>query len=187
MAEQHVHGDKGVYCGGEWIPIEDCATKWNCQPENTDYSGCSDCTNPAVKSKPTKPAPEVYDVVVIGAGCVGSSIARELAKTTASVCVIDQADDVSHGGATKANSGIVHAGFDDKPGSNRAKFCWAGNQMYPQLDRELHFGFHRTGSLVVARCKEDMAILDELLERGRINGVENLRIIDQAELREREP
>ena len=49
------------------------------------------------------------------------------------------------------NTGIIHAGFDDKPGSLRAKYCWPGNQMFPQLDRELHFGFQRNGSLVVAK------------------------------------
>jgi len=73
-------------------------------------------------------------------GCVGANVARALSKYDVKVCCVDRADDVSHGGATKANSGIVHAGFDDKPGSKRAQFCWAGNQMYPQLDRELNFG-----------------------------------------------
>jgi glycerol-3-phosphate dehydrogenase len=81
----------------------------------------------------------VYDVVVIGAGCVGACIARELSKTTASVLVVDSADDVTQG-ATKGNSGIVHTGYDDKPGTLRARFCWPGNQMFPQLDKELNFG-----------------------------------------------
>jgi len=100
--------------------------------------------------------------------------------------MLEAADDVTQG-ATKGNSGIIHAGFDDKPGSVRAKYCWPGNQMFPQLDRELHFGFQATGSLVVARSDEDVALLHELLERGKQNGVQNLRIIDQKELREREP
>ena len=77
--------------------------------------------------------------------------------------------------------------YDDKPGSKRAQFCWEGNQMYPQLDRELHFGFQKNGSLVVARCKEDEVILQELMERGAINGVKNLRLLGQKELREMEP
>jgi glycerol-3-phosphate dehydrogenase len=68
-------------------------------------------------------------VVIIGAGCIGSAIARELSRTTASVLLLEAADDVTQG-ATKGNSGIVHAGFDDTPGSVRAKFCWKGNQMY---------------------------------------------------------
>merc|ERR1719446_1876577 len=64
--------------------------------------------------------------------------------------------------ATKGNSGIVHAGFDDKPGSVRAKFCWKGNQMFPALDNDLHFGYQLTGSLVVARSEEDKKHLEEL-------------------------
>jgi hypothetical protein len=97
------------------------------------------------------------------------------------VLILEAADDVTQG-ATKGNSGIVHAGFDDKPGTNRAKYCWPGNQMFPQLDRELRFGFQKTGSLVVARNDTDMALLDELLERGHKNGVQNLRIVKQEEL-----
>ena len=62
-----------------------------------------------------------------------------------------------------------------------------GNQMFPQLDKELHFGYHKNGSLVIARTAEEEDVLKELLERGKINGVKNLRIIDQKELREREP
>ncbi len=68
-------------------------------------------------------------MIVIGAGCIGAAIARELSKTSNSVLWLEAADDVTQG-ATKGNSGIVHAGFDDEPGSVRAKFCWPGNQMY---------------------------------------------------------
>ena len=95
-------------------------------------------------------AEDEYDVVIVGAGCVGCSIARELSKYALKVLVLEAADDVTQG-ATKGNSGIVHAGYDDAPGSNRAKFCPPGNRMFPQLDKELKFGFQRNGSLVVAR------------------------------------
>lgn len=127
-----------------------------------------------------------YDVIIIGAGCIGGAIARELSKTKCSVLILEAADDVTQG-ATKGNSGIVHAGFDDKPGSVRAKFCWPGNQLFPQLDRELHFGFNKNGSLVVAKSASDDALLEELMERGRKNGVKNLRIVNQSELRKMEP
>jgi glycerol-3-phosphate dehydrogenase len=90
-------------------------------------------------------------------------------------------------GATKGNSGIVHAGYDDKPGSVRARFCWPGNQMFPQLDRELHFGYQRNGSLVLARNEEEEKELEELLRRGEMNGVKNLEIIRGKELFEMEP
>lgn len=90
-------------------------------------------------------------------------------------------------GATKGNSGIVHAGYDDKPGSVRARFCWPGNQMFPQLDRELHFGYQRNGSLVLARGPEEEEVLEELLQRGLTNGVKNLRIVRGEELFAMEP
>lgn len=127
-----------------------------------------------------------YDIAIIGAGGIGCAIARELAKTNAKVIVLEAADDVTQG-ATKGNSGIVHAGFDDAPGSTRAKYCPTGCRMFPQLDRELHFGFQRNTSLVIAKGADDEAMLQKLLERGRVNGVENLRIIDRDELRRREP
>lgn len=84
------------------------------------------------------------------------------------------------------NSGIVHAGYDDKPGTNRAKFCWKGNQMFAQLDKELRFGYQRNGSLVLA-TKGQESILEELMERGRTNGVERLQILNQKQVREMEP
>eukprot|EP00039_Didymoeca_costata_P006617 m.91926 g.91926 ORF g.91926 m.91926 type:complete len:619 (+) comp13322_c0_seq2:111-1967(+) len=173
--EQHVHGEKGVHCGGEWIPIEECAQRWNCSHKQLCHQ------------KRQKAADSKYDVIVIGSGCVGACIARELAKYDVTVCVVEQADDVSNGGATKANSGIVHAGYDDKPGTMRARFCWTGNQMFPALDKDLHFGFHRTGSLVVARSESEMEILSDLMRRGEQNGVKNLRIVQKEELKKMEP
>ena len=100
--------------------------------------------------------------------------------------MIEAADDVCQG-ATKGNSGIVHAGFDDTPGSTRARLCWKGNQMFPGLDDELHFGYQLTGSLVVARGKSEEAHLDELMARGKANGVQNLRLVGRDELFQMEP
>jgi len=127
-----------------------------------------------------------YDVVVIGAGCIGASIARELSRYKLSVLMVEAADDVTQG-ATKGNSGIVHAGYDDKPGSNRAKFCWPGNQMFAQLDKELRFGYQKNGSLVVAFSEEERKALKTLYDKGQKNGVKNLRIIERDELFELEP
>ena len=125
-------------------------------------------------------------VAIIGAGCIGAAVARELSKTTASVIVLEAGDDVCQG-ATKGNSGIVHAGFDDTPGTNRARLCWKGNQMFAGLDEDLHFGYQLTGSLVVARGPEEEKHLEELLARGHTNGVKNLKIVKRDELREMEP
>ena len=99
---------------------------------------------------------------------------------------MESADDVSQG-ATKGNSGIVHAGYDDKPGTNRAKYCWKGNQMFKSLDKELRFGYQLNGSLVIATSPSELKILDELMKRGEVNGVQNLRIVQKEELFAMEP
>ena len=128
-----------------------------------------------------------YDVLVVGAGCLGACVARELSRyNNISVLWLEAADDVSQG-ATKGNSGIVHAGYDDLPGSIRAKYCWKGNQMYAQLDRELRFGYQKNGSLVVAFNDAEKDVLNELLQRGITNGVQHLRIVERNELMQMEP
>ena len=122
------HGVSGAYVGGEWVNIEDCAEHFNIKGGSGSCGGdCSVC--PRSRSRHTSANSDgSYDVVIIGAGCIGAAVARELSKTTASVLLLEAADDVTQG-ATKGNSGIVHAGYDDKPGSRRAEFCWKGNQM----------------------------------------------------------
>jgi glycerol-3-phosphate dehydrogenase len=127
-----------------------------------------------------------YDVLIVGAGCIGAAVARELSRYSLSTLWVEAADDVAQG-ATKGNSGIVHAGYDDAPGSNRAKYCWKGNQMFADLDKELRFGYQKNGSLVVAFSEADREHLVELKKRGEINGVERLKIVDKQELREMEP
>lgn len=184
--EVRQHGVKGVYRGGDWVPIEEC-TKHVESLQSSDKCDHKCDTCPRSKSKNNSANPDgSYDVVIIGAGCIGGAIARELSKYSSSVLLLEAADDVTQG-ATKGNSGIVHAGFDDKPGSVRAKFCWPGNQMFPKLDEELHFGYQRNGSLVLARGAEEEAVLDELMERGRINGVKRLKILKRDEVLAMEP
>ena len=126
------------------------------------------------------------DVIVIGAGVVGCSIARSLSRYDLKVRVLEAGSDVAEG-ATKANSSIVHAGFDAKPGTNKAKFNLLGNKMFARVCAELKVPFVQNGSLVLAFSEEDKVELQKLLERGRSNGVEGLEILDQAALRAREP
>ena len=126
-----------------------------------------------------------YDVVVIGAGVVGCATARELTRWNLNVAVLESGSDVAEG-ASKANSAIVHAGFDAKPGSNKAKFNVLGNRMFEDVCRELKVPFRRNGSLVLAFGAEDEKTLAELKERGERNGVPT-EIIPQDELRRREP
>lgn len=128
----------------------------------------------------------MYDVAVIGAGIVGCAVARELSKYELKVVVIEKSFDVSDG-ATKANSGIVHAGYDAMPGSLKAKLNVQGNKMYEELCRELEVPFSRTGSLVVGFNEDEMKTIEELYKRGVENGVEGLEIIDGNRLRKMEP
>ncbi|CAJ1954697.1 unnamed protein product [Cylindrotheca closterium] len=188
MVLHHQHGVKGVYRGGEWLDIEDCDEVFTGIEDQC--SGCKiEGACPRSRSRPNASSKKSkgtdYDVVIIGAGCVGAAVARELSRYDLTVLMVEAADDVTQG-ATKGNSGIVHAGYDDKPGTNRSKYCWPGNQMFPQLDRELNFGYQKNGSLVLATNNDEVKILNDLLKRGETNGVKNLRIIDKKELFEME-
>ena len=180
-----VHGEGGAYVAGYWVPYDNCDEHFNIQGGSNEKVDPVPCPRSRTRHSAAKEDGS-YDVAIIGGGCIGAAIARELSKTSASVVMLEAGDDVSQG-ATKGNSGIVHAGFDDKPGSVRAKFCWKGNQMFPALDNDLHFGYQLTGSLVVARSKEDFEHLEELKKRGATNGVKNLEIIGETELKKKEP
>lgn len=128
----------------------------------------------------------MVDVVVIGAGVVGGLVARELTKYELSVCIVERMPDVSMG-ATRANSAIVHAGFDAKVGSLKARLNVRGSQMMEQIANELGVKYKKNGSLVVGFSEEDRATLAELKKRGEANGVEELDILDRDELLKLEP
>lgn len=128
----------------------------------------------------------MYDVAIIGAGVVGSAIARELSRYHADICVIEREEDVCNG-TSKANSAIIHAGFDAAPGSLKARLNVRGNEMMDALSEELDIPFKRNGSLVVCTKNQNRAGLEELLEKGKKNGVPDLRIVEREELLEMEP
>lgn len=125
-------------------------------------------------------------VAVVGAGVVGCCVARELCRFAVRVVVLETGDDLACG-ATRANSGIVHAGFDPQPGTLKAHYNALGSAVYPRWASELGFGYYRNGSMVAAFSDEELAGLDELLARGRANGIEGLRVVDAAEARAMEP
>ncbi len=122
----------------------------------------------------------MYDIVIIGAGVVGGMVARALSKYELSICILEKENDVAMG-ATRANSAIVHAGFDAKEGSLKAKLNVRGSQMMPQIARELGVKYKRNESLVVG-FEHERAEVEELYERGVRNGVRELRIIEKEEL-----
>ncbi|CAB1262237.1 NAD(P)/FAD-dependent oxidoreductase [Clostridium sp. WLY-B-L2] len=128
----------------------------------------------------------MFDVTIIGAGVIGSSIARELCKYKLNVCVVEKDFDVGNG-TSKANSAIVHAGFDAKPGTLKGKLNSRGNKMFDKLSKELDFPFKRIGSLVVCFDKEGIPDLEKLKQQGIENGVPDLEILDGDKVREMEP
>ena len=127
-----------------------------------------------------------YDVIIIGGGVVGCAVARELARYRARIALLERAEDVCSG-ASKANSGIVHAGFDAAPGTAKARFNLLGNRQMGALARELDFEFARCGSLVLCLDEADRPRLEALAARGRQNGVPGLEILPGDEVRRREP
>ena len=127
-----------------------------------------------------------YDVLIIGAGIVGSSIAFELSKYDLKVAVVEKENDVSLG-TTKANSGIVHAGYDPRPGTIMARLNVLGNKMYEELAPKLNVHYKKIGSLVIGRNDKDKALIEELYRRGIENGVPELSIIDKDEIKKIEP
>ncbi len=128
----------------------------------------------------------MYDIIIIGAGVTGCAVARYLSRYQGKMLVLERAEDVCCG-TSKANSAIVHAGFDAAHGSLMAKMNVQGNLMMPQLAEDLDFAFQMNGSLVVCMSEEDMPKLRELYENGVKNGVEKLEIVDAQRLHELEP
>lgn len=128
----------------------------------------------------------MYDVIIIGAGVSGAASARELSRCAARVCVLEKEEDVCCG-TSKANSAIVHAGYDAAPGSLMAKLNVRGNALMGDLTKDLDIPFRRIGSLVVCLSEEDMPGLQALYDRGQANGVPDLRIIYHDELLQMEP
>lgn len=120
------------------------------------------------------------DVIIIGGGVVGCSVARELSRFDADILLLERGNDVSVG-TSKANSGIVHGGYDAKPGTLKAKFNVAGNAMFDALARELDFPFKRNGSMVLCFDKADIGKLLELKEQGVKNGVQGLYVLEGYE------
>ena len=127
-----------------------------------------------------------YDVIVIGGGVIGCSIARELSRFQGKIAVMEREEDVCEG-TSKANSGIVHGGYDAKPGTWMAKMNVAGSKMMPQLAKDLDIDYKQNGSVVVAFSEDGIPKLEELMAQGVANGVEGLEIVRGEECRRRIP
>ena len=128
----------------------------------------------------------VYDILIIGAGVIGGMVARELSRYDLSVCLLEKENDVACG-ATKANSGIIHGGFDPEPGTLKAKLNTLGVPLLYQAAEELHVPYVRNGSLVCAFGAEEEPEIHNLYQRGLENGIEGMKIISGEEARALEP
>ena len=120
-------------------------------------------------------------VLIIGAGVVGCAAARQLSRYDIDITVVEKEGDVSEG-STKANSGIVHAGYAAKHGSLKSLLCVQGNSLYDRLDKELNFGFRRSGSMVLGFRDEDLEVIKTLYDNGIKNKVPGLEIIDSKKI-----
>ncbi len=128
----------------------------------------------------------MYDVIIIGAGVIGCAVAREMSRYSDRVLILEKNEDVCTG-TTKANSAIIHSGYDAKNGTLKAKFNVKGNRMMDRIAYELDVPFERIGSLTVYTEEEQLVKLKELYQRGMNNGVEGLRILSRAETEALEP
>ena len=128
----------------------------------------------------------MYDVCVIGGGVVGSSVARALSRYQLNMVVVEKEADVCEE-TSKANSGIVHSGYDAHPGSMKAQMNVRGSKMMESFCRDLDIPYHRNGSLVLAFSQEDLPRLEALRKQGEENGVEGLRVLNREEVIAMEP
>lgn len=129
---------------------------------------------------------ETFDIAIVGAGITGCAIARQLARYDLSICVVEAGNDVALG-ASKANGGLVHAGYDPAPGTVKAQVNARGCELYGKWAQELGFLFCRTGSMVLGFNEADRAHLEKLRQNGLSNGVPELTIIGPERIHELEP
>lgn len=125
-------------------------------------------------------------IIIIGGGVVGCALARQLSRYEADILLLEGGEDVASG-ASKANSGIVHAGFDAKPGTMKALTNVEGAKMYEELCREVDAPYVRSGAMVLAFSEEQRGVLEKLLRQGEENGVEGQRILEREEILQMEP
>ena len=128
----------------------------------------------------------VFDVAIIGAGVIGCSTARELSRYALSIAVFDKESDVGEG-TSKANSAIIHGGYDPEPGTLKARLNLLGNEMMDDISRDLDIPFKRCGALVICLEGQDPAVLEALYNQGVKNGVKGLKILSREEAIECEP
>jgi glycerol-3-phosphate dehydrogenase len=129
---------------------------------------------------------KTYDVIIIGAGVVGTSIARELSRYKLSIALLEKEEELAFG-VSKSNSGIIHPGTHNSRNSLKGKLCVAGNRLTRKISQELGIDFKQVGELVIAFKEEDIPRLTQLKEEAEALGVAKLQIVDRCWLRAQEP
>lgn len=127
-----------------------------------------------------------FDIIIVGAGAVGCAVARELSRFDLKIAVFEKESDVASATSGR-NSGVVHAGFNNKPGSLMAKLCVEGNEGFESICKELDVPYKKTGKLIVAFDESDFAGIDNLIEKGRKNGVKGLEFVNADVVKKMEP
>ncbi len=129
---------------------------------------------------------KMYDIAIIGCGVVGASIAYSLSAYDLNILILEQENDVAMG-TTKANSAIIHAGYDPEPGTLIAKLNTRGSEMMEELCRKLSVKYNRIGSLVLGFNEQDRAHIEKLYDNGMKNGVPGMKILSGEETRAIDP
>lgn len=128
----------------------------------------------------------MYDVLIIGAGVTGASVARRLSRYNLKIALLDKENDVSMG-ASKANSAIIHGGYAESHDELRGRICYPGRKAFKKLNEQLNFGFLENGSLVLGFDQEDYEQLKKLYDQGIENDLDDMKLLEQDEIREIEP
>ena len=128
----------------------------------------------------------MYDAAIIGGGVCGAAIAMYLSKYELKCCLFEKENDIAMG-TTKANSGIVHAGYDPEPGTLMARLNVRGCEITAELCAQMGVPFRKVGSLVLAFDNKDIEHIGRLYERGIANGVRGMKLLNREDLLEREP
>lgn len=134
----------------------------------------------------SKEVPVMYDVLIIGAGIEGTTLARRLSRYQLKIALIDKENDVAMG-STKANSAIVHGGYAEAHEKLKGRVCYQGRRQYAKLNEELGFGFRETGSLVITMDENDLPALRAIMENGEKNGLPDLSILGHDQIMALEP
>ena len=128
----------------------------------------------------------IYDVLIAGAGVIGCAVARELSRYRLSICVAEKGPDICMETSNR-NSAVLHAGYNNTPGSAMAKFCVQGNSSFGKTAEELDIPYRRTGKLVVGFTEDDLEALRRLKEQGTKNGIRGIQIVGRDFIRQKAP